>query len=1231
MDTLRSFSLAVCCLIPAFAASPTAIPLAFEQREPALFIVHSTSASVRFQPDRVAIGEIALRFLNARPARLEGIGPVAPATYMGDTGRQTFQQYPRLAMRRIYAGIDAVFYGHDGHLEYDLEVAPGGEPSALRLRFENARSLRLSDNGALLVEAASGALQQLPPRVFQAGRPIAAHYLLTGANEAAIRLGKYDRRLALTIDPELVYANYFGGSGSDAASAVATDSQGNVYLAGSSNSLDFPSAAGSTSRPLPSLIALTNAGQSVTQITIGQGRGVTAIGGTPDGKILYAASGSTVYYSSNSGASWIQTSAIPAATSSFYNSPLAVTDISVDAIDPSRAFVATNRGLFSTGDNGNSWFPRDYDLAAYYDGSIQASSVTISQVDHTVTYVTTGNPNFLYKSTDAGGTFTMLNATFSGEPVPPPFPASTIIFTMAPGGSDLYVVDANGYLFKSVDAGVTWQKLYYGIFGAKAIRIDPNNNANIFVQDSSGVQKSTDGGSSFTTVNPPGLSSPINQVTAIAYDGVSKTLYVAAASFIFASTDQGSTWQVAPLSPINIHVLQAIGGRVFVGLDTPQTSFLVKLDPTGAHLLYSTFFTGKSISGVMALRVDSQGNAYLAGNTISPNFTGATKIFGVASPTFFTAYVAKVSQDGSTLAYLSGFGASHGLSVTNLAIDSSGAAYITGYTQSGDFPTTAGAFQAAVPTSACTRPPDSVFFSVVPNQQTWAYVSKLSRDGSSLAYSTFVTGSCGSAGQGIAVNSAGEAFVVGSTTSPDMPVSPNAYQSVFPGPLDKTSYPNAVTAGFAAHLSAAGDQVLGGTLVGGGYTSSVSAITLDSAGNPILTGATWGIAPGATTGAYQKSVVYNCAEPIGIFGPPQPPSQGYDAFVLKLDPAFSKAAYLTYLGGSCADSASAIALDPAGNTWVAGTTNSADFPVVAPYQAKSSNGGFVSELSPDGSKLLFSSFSEGNALALDPQGFVYVAGSTTSATLAKNANSSFLTDVALAKIDSTPNPTVEIDKVVGVVTPTLGQITFATQVAPGEMAHIQGHNLGPAAKVSAQLDSSGTLPFTLGGTRVLFDGVAAPLNSVQSDTIELFVPFEVKGATKVTVVANGQTSNTLNMGVTAVASEILAIYNQDGSPNSAASPARQGSVVVVYMSGLGQTTPPGVDGTTNTAPPSVPVAPVGPAYIGQYQVPPQFVAAAVGATAGVSQVNVQVPVGQYPASPMSITISQASAPIYIAQ
>ncbi len=505
MDTLRSFSLAVCCLIPAFAASPTAIPLAFEQREPALFIVHSTSASVRFQPDRVAIGEIALRFLNARPARLEGIGPVAPATYMGDTGRQTFQQYPRLAMRRIYAGIDAVFYGHDGHLEYDLEVAPGGEPSALRLRFENARSLRLSDNGALLVEAASGALQQLPPRVFQAGRPIAAHYLLTGANEAAIRLGKYDRRLALTIDPELVYANYFGGSGSDAASAVATDSQGNVYLAGSSNSLDFPSAAGSTSRPLPSLIALTNAGQSVTQITIGQGRGVTAIGGTPDGKILYAASGSTVYYSSNSGASWIQTSAIPAATSSFYNSPLAVTDISVDAIDPSRAFVATNRGLFSTGDNGNSWFPRDYDLAAYYDGSIQASSVTISQVDHTVTYVTTGNPNFLYKSTDAGGTFTMLNATFSGEPVPPPFPASTIIFTLAPGGSDLYVVDANGYLFKSVDAGVTWQKLYYGIFGAKAIRIDPNNNANIFVQDSSGVQKSTDGGSSFTTVNPPGL------------------------------------------------------------------------------------------------------------------------------------------------------------------------------------------------------------------------------------------------------------------------------------------------------------------------------------------------------------------------------------------------------------------------------------------------------------------------------------------------------------------------------------------------------------------------------------------------------------------------------------------------------------------------------------------------------------------------------------------------------
>ena len=458
MDILRFSALAICCLGGGVAGTP-AVPLAFEQRGADLFVVQSGSTSVRFMADRVTIGDVTLRFEQARPnARMEGIGPASPATYMGASATRTFSQYPKLAVHGLYAGTDAVFYGNAGNLEYDLNLAPGASPKRLRLRFENARRLRLGVDGSLIVEGAGGELQQLPPRVLQSHRRVRAWYVLTGSNEAAIRLGKYDRQRPLTIDPVLVYAKYFGGSETDSANLVATDSQGNVYVAGRSNSRDFPSIAGASSEPTPPLIALTAGGQSVAPISIANANSATAIGGTPDGQILYAAAGSTVYYSSDAGANWRATGSIPAATFQVASPALTINDISVDAFDPSRAFIATNRGMFSTGDNGGHWFPRDLGLVANYDGSIQAVSVTISQVDHLVMYATTGLPNFLYKSVDAGNTWTILHPAYAGEPTPSPFSSPTI-YTVAPGGSDLYVVDGNGFLLKSSDGGSAWQKI----------------------------------------------------------------------------------------------------------------------------------------------------------------------------------------------------------------------------------------------------------------------------------------------------------------------------------------------------------------------------------------------------------------------------------------------------------------------------------------------------------------------------------------------------------------------------------------------------------------------------------------------------------------------------------------------------------------------------------------------------------------------------------------------------
>ena len=121
--------------------------------------------------------------------------------------------------------------------------------------------------------------------------------------------------------------------------------------------------------------------------------------------------------------------------------------------------------------------------------------------------------------------------------------------------------------------------------------------------------------------------------------------------------------------------------------------------------------------------------------------------------------------------------------------------------------------------------------------------------------------------------------------------------------------------------------------------------------------------------------------------------------------------------------------------------------------------------------------------------------------------------------------------------------SFGTAVAPGELLRITGRNLGPAAKVNGQMDSSGRLPFTVANSQVLFDGIPAPLISVQDTEIVCFAPFEISTASQVSVVAGSQKSNAVRVGVTNTAPHILSIANQDGTPQQCrpSRPTRIGS------------------------------------------------------------------------------------------
>jgi len=157
--------------------------------------------------------------------------------------RRGLPQFARLRYDNVYPGINLVFYGNQGHLEYDFQVAPGADPAQAELEFRGARQLQLQD-GALVIQSAGGSVQFAAPRVYQqiAGRqqPVDGRFVLLGHNRAGFALGPYDHSRELVIDPVLSFSTFFGGSGDELNSFVAVDAGGNIYLTGSTKSQNLP-------------------------------------------------------------------------------------------------------------------------------------------------------------------------------------------------------------------------------------------------------------------------------------------------------------------------------------------------------------------------------------------------------------------------------------------------------------------------------------------------------------------------------------------------------------------------------------------------------------------------------------------------------------------------------------------------------------------------------------------------------------------------------------------------------------------------------------------------------------------------------------------------------------------------------------------------------------------------------------------------------------------------------
>ena len=482
-----------------------------------------------------------------------------------------------------------------------------------------------------------------------------------------------------------------------------------------------------------------------------------------------------------------------------------------------------------------------------------------------------------------------------------------------------------------------------------------------------------------------------------------------------------------------------------------QNASVTKLNADGSALVYSTYLGGSVSDTGRGIKIDSSGNAYVTGFTRSPDFPVTP---GAFQPTFQgqeDAFVTKLNSSGSALVYSTYLGGNNLSAGLGIAIDNSNNAYITGLTQSTNFPITAGALQPSL------------------GGLQNAFLTKLNSAGSALIYSTYLGGNTMDTGIRIAVDGSGNAYIIGNTTSPNFPTTPGAFQTTFLG----------VECAFVAKinptLSGLSSLVYSTFLSGStGFTFGTD-ITIDSSENVYVTGKTAATDFPTTPGAFQTTS-------------PSPLGGGY---VTKLNSTGSALIYSTYLGGDNGDEGDGIAIDSNENAYIIGTTKSTNFPITMGAIQTTLSGTvdtFVTKLNAAGSALIYSTYLGGDgvdlgaSIAVDNNGNAYVTGNTTS--------TNFPTTPGAFQTTLTGFSAAFVSKL-AIGTPTV------TEISP---------NFGP---------TTGGTSVTITGTNftnvtaVNFDSVPATSFTVNSDTsITAISPPHSVGTVDVTVTTFGGTSPT---------------------------------------------------------------------------------------------------------------------------
>ncbi len=605
--------------------------------------------------------------------KLRSVNPAAKVTGMNELSgtsnyfigndpakwRTNVPTYAKVKYEGIYSGIDLVYYGNQGQLEYDFIVAPGADPHRIQFDVRGAKRIRQDEDGDLILNMREGEIRWHKPVVYQekdgTRQEIAAHYAITDTNRVGFKLAKYDASTPLYIDP-LIYSTYLGGNGYDrGALYVAVDRADNAYVIGTTSSPDFPIATGAFQRTCGSCYYENGnwyGNAFVTKIN---------------------PSGSALVYSTYLGGSNNEEGFGIAVDSEG--------DAYVTGFTTSTNFPVTP-GAFQTTYGGGVW-----------NAFVTKINPTGSALVYS-TYLGSDQESYTQGigiAVDSSG-----NAYVTGPTTSTNFPVTPGAFQTTCGGSCW----GNAFVTKFNPTG---SALVYSTYLGGSGR--PGDNGFGIAVDSAGNAYVTGDTSStdFPTMNP---LQPV--YGGGDYDAFVSEINPTGSALVYSTFLGGSgideSFGIAIDSTDNAYVTGFTGSTNFpVTPGAFQTAnaggydaFVTKFNPTGSALVYSTYLGGSENEDgpgrVGGIAVDSAGNTYITGGTSSTNFPVTSNAFQSTLNGGVNAFVTKVNPSGSALAYSTYLGGSGGSDGAGITVDSGGNAYVVGGA-GGDFPITSGAFQ----------------------------------------------------------------------------------------------------------------------------------------------------------------------------------------------------------------------------------------------------------------------------------------------------------------------------------------------------------------------------------------------------------------------------------------------------------------------------------------------------------------------------------------------------------